>query len=255
MSYQVFENKTSAAIDSLKDRVIFVTGAGQGLGRQAALAFAKHGATVVLAGRKQKKLEVVYDEIVAAGLPEPLIFPLDLEKTSEDDFEAMAEGIYRQLGRLDGILHNAVHFDRLGPLEIHTAKEFERMFKVNVIAPFALTKACLPLLKKSQDASVVFVSSSSAREASAYWGAHGVSKKAMEHMMQTWSKELEQFPQLRMNVVVPGAIQSPQRKKSHPGEVHAALPLADNLMDLYVYLMSSAGRDQHGHIFSTCQPA
>lgn len=250
MPYTVFENHTPTTADSLKDRVILVTGAGQGLGRAAALAFAEHGATVILAGRKQKKLEAVYDEILASGSPEALIFPLDLEKAGEDDYKAMAEGIYQQLGRLDGILHNAAHFDRLGPLEIHTAKEFERMFKVNVIAPFALSKACLPLLKMAQDASVVFVSSSSGHDVAAYWGAHGVSKKAMEHLMQAWSLELQQYPQIRLNTVIPGAVQSPQRKKSHPGEVHADLPTADRLLALYLYLMGADSKDEHGQIFS-----
>ncbi|MDZ4097882.1 MAG: SDR family NAD(P)-dependent oxidoreductase [Methylophilaceae bacterium] len=245
-----FENLPTPIENCLKDRVILVTGAGQGLGKEAAMAFAQHGAIVILSGRKQKKLEAVYDEIMAHDYPEPLIFPLDLEKATEDDYKAMAEGVYQQLGRLDGILHNAAHFDRLGPLEIHTANEFERMFKVNVIAPFALTKACLPLLKMAADASVVFLSSSNAHEASAYWGAHGISKKAMEHLMQTWSQELEQFPQLRMNAVIPGPIQSPQRKKSHPGEVHANLPNSERLMDLYIYLMGKESKELRGRTIS-----
>jgi NAD(P)-dependent dehydrogenase (short-subunit alcohol dehydrogenase family) len=236
------------ATTCLQQHVLLVTGAGQGLGRAAALGFARHGATVILAGRRQNRLEALYDEMVAAGLPEPLIFPLDLEKTGEADYQAMAEGIYRQLGRLDGILHNAAQFDRLGPLEIHTMKEFERMFRVNVIAPFALTKACLPLLKMAKDASVVFVSSSAGHEASAYWGAHGVSKKALEHLMQTWSMELQQFPNIRFNAVIPGAVQSPQRKKSHPGEVHADLPTAEALIRRYVYLMSAESRGVSGQI-------
>lgn len=250
MSIIKLENIPPTPENSLKDRIIFVTGAGQGLGKEASLAFSKQGATVVLAGRKQKKLEAVYDEIIAAGHPEPLIFPIDLEKASEDDYKALAEGIYQQLGRLDGILHNATHFDRLGPLEIHTAREFERMFKINVVAPFALTKVCLPLLKMAADASVVFVSSSYGHEASAFWGAHGISKKAIEHLMQTWSLELEQYPQLRMNAVVPGPIQSPQRKKTHPGEVHVDLPDSQNLVALYVYLMSSESRNELSKTFT-----
>lgn len=248
MSDQTTPSNPMPAQDCLQQRVILVTGAGQGLGRAAALAFARHGATVILAGRKQNKLETLYDEMVTAGLPEPLIFPLDLEKATEDDYKAMAEGIYQQLGRLDGILHNAAHFDRLGPLEINTAKEFERMFRVNVIAPFALTKACLPLLKMAADASVIFVSSSAGHEASAYWGAHGISKQALEHLMQTWSLELQQYPNIRLNVVIPGAVQSPQRKKSHPGEVHADLPSADGLTRQYVHLMSADGKDVRGQI-------
>lgn len=243
MSTRKFENTKPAIKNSLQDRVIFVTGAGQGLGYAAAMAFAKHGATVVLAGRKQKKLEAVYDEILAAGFPEPFIFPLDLEKARESDYQAIAEGIYRQLGRLDGILHNAACFERLGPLEIHTEAEFERMFRINVIAPFALTKFCLPLLKMAPDSSVIFVSSTAGHDAAPYWGAHGVSKHAIEHLMQTWSVELEQFPQIRFNAVIPGPIQSPQRKKSHPGEVHADLPDTGKLMDLYLYLMGPESKD------------
>jgi len=82
----------------LINRVIIVTGAGQGIGQAASNAFAKQGATVILIGRNQNKLEETYDTILGQGLPEPLIFPMDLNKATEDDFKAMAEGIYQQLG-------------------------------------------------------------------------------------------------------------------------------------------------------------
>jgi NAD(P)-dependent dehydrogenase (short-subunit alcohol dehydrogenase family) len=221
----------------LEQRVILVTGAGQGIGKSAALSFAAHGATVILLGRDTRKLETVYDEIQAAGYPEALIFPLDLEKATEQDFADMAEGIYQQLGRLDGILHNAARFDNLSPLDIQTAAQFELMLKVNLIAPFALTKACLPLLLQAPDASVVFTSSSSGHMPKAYWGSHGISKAALEHMVQAWALELEQKAKLRMNCVIPGPVQSPQRRKSHPGEMHSNLPTAESLLPTYLYLM------------------
>ncbi|MGH8761797.1 MAG: SDR family NAD(P)-dependent oxidoreductase, partial [Nitrosospira sp.] len=91
--------------DLLKDRVILVTGAGQGIGRVAALTYAAHGATVILHGRKVEKLESVYDEIEKQGGMQPAIFPLDLEKAGDRDFEGIAQAIKLQLGRLDGILH------------------------------------------------------------------------------------------------------------------------------------------------------
>lgn len=221
----------------LKDRVIIVTGAGQGIGQTAALAFAKQGATVILVGRNQAKLEATYDAIQAQGYPEALIFPIDLNKTTEDDFKAMAEGIYQQLGRLDGILHNATDFNNLSPLEIQTSQQFEEMFRVNLIAPFALTKACLPLLERSASASVVFTSNSSAQSPKAYWGSHGISKAATDFMMQMWAQELENRPKVRFNSIVPGPLQSPQRKKTHPGEVHSELPTMESAMPLYLYLM------------------
>lgn len=227
----------------LKDRVILVTGAGQGLGRTAALAFASRGAQVILLGRKVAKLEAVYDEILAAGCPEPLIFPLDLVKATEQECQAMAEGIRQQLGRLDGILHNAAHFDVLSPLEIQTPKQFEQMLRVHLLAPFTLTKACLPLLKKSADASVIFTSASAVQTAAPFWGAYAISKAAADHMALAWALELENVSNLRINTLVPGPVQSPQRRKSHPGELHASLPTAESLMHAYLYLMGpdSAG--------------
>lgn len=110
----------SAPKDLLKDRVILVTGAGQGLGRAAALSYANHGATVILHGRKVKKLESVYDEIETIGKAQSLIYPLDLERAEEKDFFALSHAIAQQLGRLDGILHNAAYLPGLSPLEHQT---------------------------------------------------------------------------------------------------------------------------------------
>lgn len=233
---------------SLKDRVILVTGAGQGIGASVATSFAQHGATVILLGRTQPKLEAVYDAIVTLQYPEPLIFTMDLEKATEVDYQAMAEGIYQQLGRLDGILHNATHLDNLSPLAIQTVSQFEAAFKVNVIAPFALTKACLPLLQKARDASVIFTSTSAVQTAGAYWGAHSASKCAADHMMKTWAQELE-TSKIRLNSVVPGALQSPQRKKTHPGEIHDNLPNIETKLSVYVYLMMSESQGVTGQIF------
>ena len=233
----------------LADRVILVTGAGQGIGRCAALAFAAQGATVILVGRTQSKLEAVSDELVAQGSPEPVIFPLDLGIAREQEYANMAEGIYQQLGRLDGLLHNAAHYDNLSPLEIQTTVQFEQMLRVNLLAPFALTKACLPLLQRAPDASVVYTSTSGAQTPAAYWGAHAISKQAATHMMQIWAAEMEKLPNLRFNIVVPGAVQSPQRKKSHPGEVHQRLPATESLLPIYKYLMGADSKGVSGKTF------
>src|SRR5689334_3072725 len=135
--------------DLLKNRVILVTGAGQGIGRTAALTFADHGATVILHGRNVKKLEKVYDEIEARRSAQPAIFPLDLEKAGDSEFAAIASAIEQQLGRLDGILHNASMLGSLSPLETQTLEQWLALLRVNLVAPFALTRACLPLLKAS----------------------------------------------------------------------------------------------------------
>lgn len=233
----------------LLQRVILVTGAGQGIGRVAALAFAAQGATVILLGRKVQKLEAVYDEIEAAGGSQPLIYPLDLAKASEQDFGAMAEGIYQQIGRLDGILHNASRYDNLSPLEIQTMEQFNGMLQTQLVAPFALTKACLPLLKRAPDASVLFTSTTAAHHPSAFWGAHAISKSAVETLINIWALEMETFPNLRINAVIPGAVQCPQRKLSHPGELHSKLPTPEVIMPLYLYLMGHDSAGVSGQVF------
>jgi len=248
MNYQPPQNH-------LQDRVILVTGAGQGIGKTAALAFAAQGATVILLGRKVKKLEAVYDAIVAAGGPLPLIFPMNLEKAGEEDFKGLAEGIYQQLGRLDGILHNASRFDNLSPLEIQTTEQFTGMLQTNLIAPFALTKACLPLLKRAPDASVIITSTTAAHHPAAYWGAHAISNSASETLVKIWAQEMETFPNMRINTVIPGAVQCPQRKLSHPGELHANLPHAEAIMPLYLYLMGHDSAGVSGQTFEAQKPA
>jgi NAD(P)-dependent dehydrogenase (short-subunit alcohol dehydrogenase family) len=236
-------------IQHLQDRTILITGAGQGLGRAAALAFATQGATVILTGRKVSKLEEVYDEIVATGAPQPAIFPLDLAKADEAGCTALAEAMFKEFGKLDGLLHNAARFDNLSPLEIQTAEQVKGMFQVNVVAPFLLTKACLPLLKRSLDASVIFTSTTAAHHPAAYWGAHAVSKSALETLAKIWSEELGTTPHLRMNTVIPGAVQAPQRRKSHPGETPEQLPTPESIMPLYVYLMGHESAGVNGQVF------
>lgn len=233
----------------LQDRIILVTGAGQGLGRTAALTFAAAGATVILIGRKVSKLEEVYDEIMATNAPQPAIFPLDLAKADEAGCTALAEAIFKEFGKLDGILHNAARFDNLSPLEIQTAEQLKGMFQVNVVAPFLLTKACFPLLRRSQDASVIFTSTTAGHHPSAFWGAHAATKSALETLAIVWSEELEATPNIRMNIVIPGAVQSPQRRKSHPGELPDALPTAESIMPLYLYLMGHESTGVNGQVF------
>lgn len=241
-------NSYQAPQDLLKDRVILVTGAGQGLGQTAARAFAAHGATVILTGRNETRLNATYDAIADAGHPEPVIFPLDLEKATDKDFADMAAAIGGQLGRLDGILHNAARFDNLAPLELATLDQWLGTLRVNLAAPFALTRACLPLLKAAEDASIVMTSETHGRKPTAYWGVFGVSKWGIEALVKTWAQELDITPQVRINALVPGPVLSPQRMKTHPAEVRETLPTAESLMPTYLYLMGPASRGRSGEI-------
>lgn len=238
-----------AAEDLLAGRVILVTGAGQGIGRALAIACAKHGATVVLLGRSVKKLESVYDEIELAGYPKPAAVPLDLEKSTDADFERVVQAIAEQLGRLDKIVHAASAFLGLFPLEQESLDYWMTALRVNAAAPAALTRLTLPLLRSSPDASIVYVSETHGHAATAYWGGFSVSKHAGAFWADIAAREWDNEQNLRINTLIPGPVQSPQRTKTHPGEEKTSLPAIDSLLPTFLYLLGPDGRGVSGKTF------
>jgi NAD(P)-dependent dehydrogenase (short-subunit alcohol dehydrogenase family) len=238
-----------ASPDLLKDRIILVTGAGDGIGAAAAKACAAHGATVILLGRTTRKLEKVYDEIEAAGDPTPAIYPMNLEGAAPKDYADMAETIENEFGRLDGLLHNASLLGTLTPLGQYNLEQWVKVMQVNLNAPYLMTCACLELLKKSDDASLLFTSSSVGRKGRAYWGAYGVSKAAIENMMQTWADELENNTSIRVNSINPGATRTAMRAKAYPGEDPSVNPYPSEIMNAYLYLLGPDSKGVTGQQF------
>ncbi len=230
----------------LADRVILVTGAGDGIGRAVSLAFAAHGATVVLLGRTVAKLEQVYDRIKQAGGAEPAIYPMDLEGAVADDYADLAGRIDGQLGRLDGLLHNAAQLGALTAIEHYDPVTWLRVIQVNLNAPFMLTRACLPLLKRAADASVLFTSSGVGRRGRAYWGAYAVSKFGLEGLTQILADELEENSSVRVNSINPGAVRTAMRAAAYPAENRAALPTPEEIVLPYLYLMGPDSREVRG---------
>ncbi|MEO1889023.1 MAG: SDR family NAD(P)-dependent oxidoreductase [Cycloclasticus sp.] len=202
--------------NQLKDRVYLVTGATGGLGKAASLALAKTGATVVLTGRNENKLDAIYDEIEAAGYPTPAIIPFDLEQTDEDNYKQLIHSIYNEFKRLDGLVHAACHMGIIGPIGSQDSSEWQKVQQVNVNAAALMSKVCLPLLQQAEHASITFISDSSARQSKAYWGAYGVSKVGIESLAVMLADELEDTTVVS-NVFIPGACELPIRKKTHPG--------------------------------------
>ncbi len=229
----------------LEDKVILVTGAGDGIGRVAALNYAKLGATVILLGRTTAKLEAVYDEIMAAGGPMPAIVPLDMKGATKQHYRDLAATIEQQFGKLDGLLNNAAVLGALGPLEHFCSSTFDTVMKVNVTAQALLTKALFPILRKSPSASVVFTSSGVGRQGRANWGAYAISKFAVEGMMQTWADEVGKTS-IRVNAINPGRTRTDMRAQAFPGEDKDALKTPEDLMPTYVYLMADASKDVNG---------
>lgn len=239
-----------AATNTLSGKTILVTGAGDGIGRAAALSYAAHGATVILLGRTVEKLESVYDEIQATGAPEPAIYPMDLASIGEDDALACAEAIGKEFPHLDGLLHNASVLGERRPIESASLSAWQEVMQVNVNAGFVLTKHLLPLLQEAPNASIVFTSSSVGRLGKAYWGAYAVSKFATEGLMQVLASELENTSSIRVNSLNPGATNTDMRRTAYPGEDPTDNLGPADIMATYLYLMSEDSVEVTGQTFN-----
>jgi NAD(P)-dependent dehydrogenase (short-subunit alcohol dehydrogenase family) len=230
----------------LKDRVILVTGAHGGLGAEAAKACAQAGATVVLLGRKVPKLGRVYDAIKAIG-PEPALYPMDLAGADPSDFETLADTIARELGRLDGVLHCAADFAGLTPLENTLPEQFARQMQVNLNARWFLTQACLPLLRKSADAAVVFVLDDPARVLRPYWGAYGLTQLAGEGLVRMLHAETDTTT-VRVSGLRPGPMKTPLRSRAFVDEAMLRVPGPEAYAAACVMLLSAEGAAHRGSV-------
>lgn len=226
-----------AASELLKDKVILVTGAGDGIGRAAALTYAAHGASVILLGRTVKKLEAVYDEIEAQGYAQAAIYPIDFRGATEDNYTEMAAALQKEFGKLDGLLHNASELGPRTPLSQYPGETWQNILQVNTTAPFLMTKALMPLLEKAPEGSIVFTGSSVGYQGRAYWGAYAVSKAAVENMMQIFAAELSETTRIRVNSINPGATRTSMRANAYPAEDPRTLKKPEEIMAVYLYLM------------------
>ncbi len=240
--------------DELAGRVIAITGPTRGIGQALAVACAAHGATVVLVGRNVKRLEAVHAQIEAAGGPDATIAPFDLEKAVASDYDSLASAILDRYGRLDGLVHNASLLGMLAPIDHYDVPTWYRVMHVNVTAAFALTHVLLPLLRRSDDASLIFTSSNVGRKARAFWGAYAVSKCAIEGLSDILSQELENVSHVRVNTMNPGATRTAMRMQAYPSENPETLAPPEAVVGPYIALLGAASRGITGQRFDAQPP-
>lgn len=236
----------TAPDDLFEDQIILVTGAGDGIGRVASLAYADKGATVVLLGRNTHKLETVYDEIKALGKAEAAIYPLNFEGASPRDYEELAETLKREFGQLNGLLHNAAYLGANAPLEHYDIETWFKVMQINLNAPFVMTRELIPLMRKSDNASILFTTDD---KTTAYWGAYGTSKYAVIGLMKILADELDSTPRVRVNAIDPGPVRTGMRIRAFPGEDPNQNPPPEDVMADYLYVMANDCPDT-GKVFS-----
>ena len=232
---------------ALDQRVVLVSGAHGGLGSAAAVACARAGATGVLLGRKLPKLNRVYDAVAQAGA-EPLLYPLDLEGASPDDYAELADRLRAELGHLDGVLHCAVEFKGLTPLEHTDPAAFARVVHVNLTAPWWLSQACLPLLRQAQDAALVFALDDLERVSQPYWGAYGIAQHGLAAMVGMLHAELASSS-VRVSALQPGPMRTGLRSRAYADDNDLQAREAADYADACVTLLSSAGAAHRGQVW------
>ena len=229
----------------LEGKVILVTGANRGLGLAITMDLSKAGATVIMLGRDLGSLEYAYDAVVDKGFQEPILYPLDLEGATPENYQSLQDDVFNQFEKLDGLIHNAAILGTMMPVDQYDIKLWYSTLQINLNGPFMLTQFLIPLLNKSDDARILFLSAEQGREAKAYWGAYGVSKFAVEGFAKTLSEELEKT-NIRVNTLDPGVMRTEMRRESHPAEDTAKNPLPDSKSPAIVYLMLPVSSKYNG---------
>ncbi len=232
------------AAGHLEGRIILITGATAGIGKAVARELIRNGATAILHGRNEKKLQALYEELSQIG-PEPAVAQLDLERAQAVDYQALIDAIEERYGRLDGLLHNAAILGDRSPVEHYDIGLWQRVMHVNLNAAFILTRCLLPLMRQSEDASLVFTTSGVGSEGRAFWGAYSVSKFGTEGLTEILSHELESTP-IRVNCINPGATRTNMRRKAYPAEDARKLLAPEQITRPYLYLLGPDSRGVNG---------
>ena len=241
-NYKVKQNE-------LNSKVILVTGANKGFGLAFSMDLAKAGATVIMLGRDLSSLEYAYDAVVDAGYKEPILYPLDLEGASPENYQELQDNIIEKFNRLDGLIHNAAILGTQMPIDQYDIKLWYSTLQINLSAPFMLTQFLIPALKKSDDARILFLSSSVGRKARAYWGAYSVSKFGLEGLAMTLSEELEKT-KIKVNTINPGKMRTEMRRAAYPAEDASTLPKPEEKSSVIVYLLSKEAERINGEQLS-----
>lgn len=217
-------------------QLALVTGASKGIGAATAIALAKEGAHVVITARSSEGLEKVEDHIHEAG-GNATIAPLDL--TDGDSIGRLATAIGGRWKALDMLVLNAAMLGSLGPVAGIDGKEFNSVLTLNLIAQQALIAGFDPMLRKSENARLLAITSSVARSPRAFWGAYASSKAALENLVLSYGEEVRNLGKVRTAIIDPIRTRTDMRAKAYPGEDPMTLKTPDVVADRLVEILAS----------------
>jgi NAD(P)-dependent dehydrogenase (short-subunit alcohol dehydrogenase family) len=235
--------------NSLSGKIILVTDAIQEIGYTASIAYAKYGATVIILGNDLEKLEVLYDEIVHCGYPEPVIHHIDFLNCKQQDYQEVANSINTNFGVLNGLLLTNEYLAELRPILQTPEQQWLSSFQLNVHSCFFMCKHLLAVMRKSNNASII-LNSHDVSKGRAYWGAYSATKAAIESLMYTLADEEDGISSVRVNCINPGAVRTKLRAQAYPLEDPLSLATAEDIMPTYMYLMGDDSIDTSGKIIN-----
>jgi len=233
-------NKTMPS--RLENQVAIVTGAGRGLGKAVAKAFAYEGAKVILVSRTIMELEAVAKEIRLSG-GEAAAVRADVSQ--ERDVDRLIARTLELFGTVDILVNNAGILTPKGPIQSIKITDWEQTMAVNLRGPFLCIQAVVPVMIKKQSGCIINVSSGAGKRAAPLWGAYAVSKSGIEGLTKVVAEEVKPY-HIRVNAVNPGGVQTAMRAKAFPEEDPLTLPIPDEVASLFVHLASAQAKDVTG---------
>lgn len=224
----------------LSGKTALVTGASRGIGKSIAIALARAGAQVLAVARTPGALEELDDTIRAEG-GKAVLAPLDL--TADEGIERLAGAMQERFSSLDILVLNAGSLGELAPVPDIDPKVWQQTLSLNVTANWRLIRALDPMLRASDRADIIGLSSRVGGEAAkAFWGTYAVTKAAFDMLLKTYAEEMAKTP-VRVSLVSPGPMRTDMRAQAMPGEDPQSLPHPDELVPLVFEILTREARE------------
>ena len=235
---------------SILNKSILITGSSDGIGRSLAIEFSKLGANIILLGRNSEKLDAVYDLLDHSHVSQKhLILEADLALLSNEAAQEIFIAISQEFEVLDGIIHNAALLGTMSSLEDYDLSTWDEVIKVNLRAPFILTKTLKVMLENASLPRLIFTSSGVANKGRSFWGAYSVSKFGIKGLAEIFKDELEATTKIKVFNFDPGKTRTNMRAAAYPAEDPNTLKSPTELIDCYLWFFQEESSSSSQNYF------